>query len=263
MLTKLLKYDTFKMIKNMMAFYVLSIIFSTMYRLIGLFNETTIIITIKNVLLGCTIAMIVNIVINTIIRSFVRFKESLYGDEAYLTHTLPVSKTTIYESKFIQTIIFTVGSLIVALVSAFIAFYTYELWDKLKISAQAISTGLDVKTVFILIGLAAIIIIEAIDIIEAGYLGIILGHKSNTKRVPLSFVYGFIVYYLSQFIMLGFIFIVGIFDKNIMSIFTSNAIITGSNLIKFFILTAIAYTLSIAIINICCVKLLNKGVNIE
>ena len=55
-------------------------------------------------------SMVASILINTMMRSWIRFRDSIYKDESYLTHTLPVTKNNIYNSKFLQTLIFFVIS---------------------------------------------------------------------------------------------------------------------------------------------------------
>ena len=92
MLIKLLKYDLKYMIKNMCVFYILSIFFAITTRLLSLPEQTVIISILSKISSGCMIAMIANIIINVMMRSWVRFRDSLYKDEAYLTHTLPVTK---------------------------------------------------------------------------------------------------------------------------------------------------------------------------
>ena len=72
--------------------------------------------------------MVVSTIINTIMRSWVRFRDSLYKDEAYLTHTLPVTKKELYNSKFIQTLIFFIIGFIIVLISLFITYYSKENW---------------------------------------------------------------------------------------------------------------------------------------
>ena len=81
---------------------------------------------------GCMIAMIANVVINVMIRSWVRFRDSIYKDEAYLTHTLPVTKNDLYNSKLIQTFIFFFIGFAVVLLSLFIAYYTPDTWMIIK-----------------------------------------------------------------------------------------------------------------------------------
>ena len=48
---------------------------------------------------GTAISMMFSIVINNLMRLWVRFKNNFYGDESYLTHTLPIDKKTLYLSK--------------------------------------------------------------------------------------------------------------------------------------------------------------------
>ena len=106
MLSKLLKYDLKYMIKNMTVFYVLAIFFSITTRILFNMNQSVIIIIIGQISVGCMFAMVANILINTMMRSWVRFRDSIYKDEGYLTNTLPVTKNDIYNSKFIQTLLF-------------------------------------------------------------------------------------------------------------------------------------------------------------
>ena len=106
MLVKLLKYDLKYMVKNMSIFYILAVFFAITTRILFSINQTTIINVISQISVGCMFAMLANILINTMMRSWVRFRDSIYKDEAYLTHTLPVTKNNIYNSKFIQTLVF-------------------------------------------------------------------------------------------------------------------------------------------------------------
>ena len=103
MLIKLLKYDLKYMIRNMNVFYILSIFFAITTRLLSLPEQSIMIGILSKISSGCLIAMIANVIINIMMRSWVRFRDSLYKDEAYLTHTLPVTKSELYNSKFIQT----------------------------------------------------------------------------------------------------------------------------------------------------------------
>ena len=132
MLIKLLKYDLKYMIKNMCVFYILSIFFAIITRLLSLPEQTVMIRILSKISSGCMIAMIANIVINVMMRSWVRFRDSLYKDEAYLTHTLPVTKNDLYNSKFIQTLIFFFIGFIIVLLSLFVAYYTPDTWQVIK-----------------------------------------------------------------------------------------------------------------------------------
>jgi len=124
MLNKLLKYDLKYMIKNMSIFYILTIFFAITTRILFSLEQTVMINIISQISVGCLFAMLANTLINVMMRSWVRFRDSIYKDEAYLTHTLPVTKNDIYNSKFIQTLIFFIVSFAVIIISLFITYYT-------------------------------------------------------------------------------------------------------------------------------------------
>ena len=263
MLNKLLKYDLKYMIKNMSIFYILTIFFAITTRILFSLEQTIIVNILGQISVGCMFAMLVNILINTIMRSWVRFTDSIYKDEAYLTHTLPVTKNDIYNSKFIQTLIFFIVGFLVILLSLFIAYYTKDRWIMLKDLISTITTGLEFNTMLFVISFIVIIFLEIFNAIQCGFLGIILGHKKNNNKVVLSVLFGFIAYLLSQGIVLLLIFIVGLFNSGIMNLFTSNILLDTSSFKLLIVLASIVYLLIITLMSIVCKKEFNKGVNIE
>ena len=174
MLNKLLKYDLKYMMKNMVVFYILAIFFAITTRILFSINQSVIINIISQISVGCMFSMLANILINVIMRSWVRFRDSIYKDEAYLTHTLPVTKNDIYTSKFIQTLIFFTVSFIVVLLSLFIAYYTKDRWIMLKDLISSITTGLNFNTTLFVISFITIIFLEVFNAIQSGFLGIII-----------------------------------------------------------------------------------------
>ena len=69
MLIKLLKYDLKYMIKNMSIFYILSIFFALTTRILFNMEQSIIINIIGQISVGCMFAMVINTLINTIMRS--------------------------------------------------------------------------------------------------------------------------------------------------------------------------------------------------
>jgi len=263
MLNKLLKYDLKYMIKNMGVFYIFTIFFSITTRILFSLEQTIIVNILGQISVGCMFAMIVNVLINTMMRSWVRFRDSIYKDEAYLTHTLPVTKKSIYNSKFIQTLIFFIFGFLVILLSLFITYYTKDRWLELKYLISNITTGLEFDTTLFVISFIAIIFLEIFNAIQCGFLGIILGYKKNNNKVGLSVLFGFITYLLSQSIVLLAVFIFGLFNSSIMNLFTSNILLDTSSFKLLIILAIIIYLLIIILMSIMCKKEFNKGVNIE
>ena len=263
MLNKLLKYDLKYMIKNMSIFYILAIFFSLTTRILFSLKETVIINIIGQISVGCMFAMLANILINTMMRSWVRFRDSIYKDESYLTHTLPVTKNEIYNSKFIETLVFFILGFMIIIFCLFIAYYTKDRWLLLKSYIDTITIGLDFNAVLFVISMLGVIFLEIFNAIQCGFLGIILGYKKNNNKIAVSVLFGFISYLLSQGIVLLLLFIVGLFNPSIMNLFKSNILIDTSSFKLLIILSIILYLLIIFLISIICKKEFSKGVNIE
>lgn len=262
MLMKLLKYDLKNMYKFLVVFYILSIFFALTTRLFFSIDDTTIIKIIGQISVGCMFAMIANIFINNIMRCFVRFRDTLYKDESYLTHTLPIKKSEIYNSKFILSFITLLSSFLVILLTLFIAYFSEEkiLW--LKNMINSFITNADISVTMFIISIIVILFLELFSGIQSGYIGIILGYKKNNKKIGFSILYGFIYYILTQLFVLLVIRIIAIFNSDIMSLFTSNNI--DMNLLKLLIILSIViYVVIIIVSNLIAQKIFKKGVNVE
>ena len=121
MLKKLLKYDLKWILKVEYIWSVITIIFAILTRLTSLLNESVITSIIKSVLTSITITGMLNVLFNGIIRTWIRVRNNLYKDEAYLTHTLPVESKTILSSKVLSGIITMLfGILIIIILSKII-----------------------------------------------------------------------------------------------------------------------------------------------
>ena len=264
MLNKLLKYDLKYMIRNMSVFYILAIFFAIVTRILFSVNQSAIISIISQITLGCMFSMVASVLMNTMLRSWIRFRDSLYKDEAYLTHTLPVTKNNIYNSKFIQTLIFFFVGFIVILLSLFIVYYSKENWLVITNYIKTITIGLNMSTVFF-IGIAIILIfLEVFNAIQCGFLGIILGHKKNNAKIGYSVLFGFIIYLVAQTMVLGLVFVYGLFDPSVMGLFETGKVLVDVNAFKLLgVLASILYLVIIFGMSIICKKLLNKGINIE
>ena len=102
-----------------------------------------------------------------------------------------------------------------------------------------------------------------ICIIQAGYTGMILGHRKNSNKIVYSVIIGVVTYLVSQMITLLFLFVAGIFDKNIMLLFTTNNLSSASLITKIIYIAMIAYLSLLVIYYIFNKRTFNKGVNVE
>ena len=131
MLGKLLKYDLKDLLKSISVFYILSFIGAVLTRIFCSVTNTIIIEIIKQVCMGFMFSMLASSLINTLMRNWVRFKQTLYGDESYLTHTLPVTKKEIIISKLLLGFINMFITFVVIIISLLIAFYTKEIYTNI------------------------------------------------------------------------------------------------------------------------------------
>ena len=263
MLNKLLKYDLKDMFKFLVIFYSIGIFFSILTRIFLNIENSFIMTIIGQICSGVTISMIFNILINNLMRIWVRFKNSFYNDESYLTHTLPIEKNTLYLSKILATIITVFTSTIVIMFMLFIAYYNKENITSLKNMLLPLADIYDTTLVKILFAFFLVFFLEFANILQSGFTGIILGHKMNSGKLGFSVLFGFISYMITQVFAIFMIFIVGLFNENIMNLFHTTTFINVETIKIIIYLAIFIYTVSLIIVYFINQYLFKQGVNVE
>lgn len=259
MLGKLLKYDLKNTFKFLSIFYILAIIFSILTRVFLNIENSMVALVIGEIFKGAAISMMFSTLINNLMRFWVKFRQNLYLDEAYLTHTLPIKKKTLYLSKFITGLITLFVSMLIILSSFLILFYTKELYE----TFNAFVLSFDISVPLFVLLFFIILFLQFYNILQTGLIGIVLGHKKNSAKIGFSVLFGFIVYTVTQFLILLSAFIAGIFKNEIMDMFVSSAM-PGIATIKTVIIICIAaYAIVITAGCLLNIKFLKKGVNID
>lgn len=262
MLKKLLKYDLEWCYKPLLVFYILAIFFSIIVRIVESIEQSLIVLIIDKICCGVVIAMIVNILINCFMRNWVRFVKNIYKDESYLTHTLPVSKNQIYLSKILTAIITLLTSFIVIVVCIAIATLNKNTWMMLKESIEQSAIYFNSSVFSLIFVMIITIFFEFLFMMMSGILGIIIGHRSNNLKIIKSIVIGFVIYMMLSSMSLLALFIAGLLNSDIMSLF--NNIEVSSNALKSMMFVGIlVYAIYNLVIYFIGNKLLNKGVNVD
>ena len=243
MLKKLLKYDLKYIYKVLVVFYILVIFFAIFTRFM-LYKDIAIIKIFGQVCSG--------IIINNVMRLWARFYNNFYKDEAYLTHTLPISKKILFLSKFLTSVITILGSILVIILSLFIAYYTKDNYNLLL-------NMVSFKTLILVI---ILFILEMVLLVLSGYFGILIGQSKNEKKMFKTVLYGFISYIVNQILFILVIFIVGVINKDVAVIFESN--INNFTIINNLLSVGVWYYFILIIVYYyLCLYIFNKGVNIE
>lgn len=258
MLGKLLKYDLKSTLKFISVFYAITIFLSVLTRFFINSESPFIVFLIGKILSGTVISMFASILINCVMRIWLKsFSRGVYGDESYLTHTLPVTKTQIYFSKFLTALIIAALSICVIISCAFIAYYTEARWEMLK---QMLFMG---DTGIITVLAAVLVFLEFINLIQCGFTGIILGHRQNHGKAGFSVLFAIIAETVSQIAVLIFAGCAALFSADFKQLFTATATLTQDVMYRVFAADIAIYVLIIAVIAALNVKLLKKGVDVE
>ena len=230
MLRKLIKYDFLWMNRNMVIIFTITVILSILTRIAS--NYTGI---------------------------WERFRQSLYKDESYLIHTLPVSKKKLYDSKTISGIGAILLSLVVVITCFFIAFWDNDIYEYFRAIFK------DGDMAFILLGILVTAILEAVYAVNVGIFSLVVGHRFNNARIARSVILGIFLYFALQILLLGIICAIGMFDDSIKAMFgdTSNVVIEFSTYRTLIIAADIIYLIFTVGLYFAGKRLFAKGVNVD
>jgi len=263
MLKNLLKYDLKWTYKGVIVFYILSIIFSLLGRVLTEIENSLILDIIGKICIGTAVAMVVNILINNLIRVWARFTRNVYKDESYLTHTLPVEKKTIFLSKVLSAIITMLTSAFIIVICVAICYYSTENIEFLKTALEFVASTYNSTVVAFLLVVSVVFFLEMIFALLAGFLGIIIANKSNKLKTLKSVIFGFLAYMLPQTLTVIILFILGLFNPDIMNLFNTTNIVDVETIKSILYVGIVIYVVYIISYYFIGKKLFEKGVNVD
>ncbi len=260
MLRKLLKYDLKSVIPFLCIFYILAIGFAGLSRFFLHFSNVLIWEIIGQIFSGAAISMMFSIFINTAMRFWVLFRQNLYGDPSYLTHTLPVHKRTIYLSKALT-----------ALIALALCFGVIGLTLIIQYAGTAFETVVGSLLVLfsknhpILCALLLlwVLFLQVTNILQCGLSGIILGHKKNKTKIGWSVLAGFGIYAIGQLLLLAAVGIIALFNQDFMHLFTTAQIVNIQDVWSLMVVCCVLDAGLIAGGYCLNLKWLKQGVNVD
>ncbi len=265
MLKKLIKYDLKDAFNKVILIYAtLALTLAGAYRLFSLFSEIFLWEIVAKICFGACISMAVTLIINVVIHAWVNFSLSVYSDRGYLTHTLPIKKSTIYTSKVLSSMICLLISVLIAGIAIFILLYsdkTVELYKQLSI---IVNETYEVGMVALFITIAIEIFFQTFALIQAGWVGIILGQRMQNGKRGFSFLFGAVTYIIFQWFAVVGILIASLFKEGMLkTIFTASDVIEVGVLKILLIGAIVIYAIIDVLAYLIAIKLFNKGVNLE
>ncbi len=261
MLSKLFKYDFKWMTKVTYIYALILVVISIALKIVESVDQTFLLVILDKILVSMFISCVVSILLTSSIRIWVRFINNFYKDESYLTHTLPVTKNELFNSKVLAGICSLLLSVLVIVICLAFVYLNKSTIEELKMMWDSlVATYNSVFAVLFVIGLVLLIILEIIYIMMAGILGITIGHRSNNFKMIKSIAVGLISYGLLSAMSLGVIAIVSkVIDYDIIGngFPSMNYLIgVGSAGLAVYLIYNIVYYL-------IAKKVFNKGVNVD
>ena len=263
MLGKLLKYDLKWIYKVVGVFYILAFIFSVIGRALNEIENSLVFSITAKISFGIAISMMINSLVNCLLRLWARFIKNLYKDESYLTHTLPVEKKDIYISKVLTALITVFTTIVVAIVCLFICFYSEANMEVLKTLLELAASTYNTTVLNLLLLITIVIFLEIMFIVLIGYDAIILGYKSNQKKMAKTLIIAFALYMITQVLTLGVIFVIGLFNPNVMNLINTTDIINIDAIKSVMYMGIGIYLVYIIFYYILGYIQLKKGVNVD
>ena len=261
MLGKLLKNDLKKNMRWMWVLFTSTLVVASLTRGCKELGQSLAFFQILGIFFDSVFyALLINSLIQPFLRSFINFTKSLFGDESYLTHTLPVTKNQILNSKYLTAIIEICLSFVCAICSLLIMFASSTMFNSLKLFLSTLISG-EFSLFLVLSIFVVLIIVEFIMFISIIFFSIIVAHKSTDKKVLKSFL----ITAVMSFISITVLAIIMIFVLLISGVdLTSKTLTLSGPILISIVLTGIFVYSGMAILfYFLAKKELNKGVNVD
>lgn len=251
----LIKYNLRFIYKQLIVFYIIIFSLAIIAKLTNLESPSFWIRFLHEFAQGTTFGFSFGMLINASMRMWAKYRYSIYGDESYLIHTLPLKRSTVWLAEFLTSLVILLLSGLVFLICAL---------GILPLSDFAAVWGdRDINFYVVLIILCVSIFLQVLFIMQAGLTGVTLGHLHNNNPVAHSVLCGIIVYLLGGFIMVGAAFLLSFFDTNLHDILFWGTFQNASDLCKLFYIIDTLYLIFIITTYFINRHLLNRGVNVD
>ena len=205
-------------------------------------------------------SLLVNIILQPFLRGFLNFTKSFYSDEAYLTHTLPVTKTQLINSKFLTSIIQICLGFITLVLSLLTRFASPKMFNTLKLLLSTMimekfSLGL-VLSLFVIL-----VVVEFLMFISIIFFSIILAYRAKEKRVLKTFGLTVAFSFIAIIILSVVMFIVLVINN--VKLTTSTLMLSNSAFLSVILTGIIVYSAVIILFYFLAKHEFNKGVNVD
>ena len=205
-------------------------------------------------------SLAVNVILQPFLRNFLNFTKSFYSDNSYLTHTLPVTKNQLINSKYITAITEIVLSFACLFISILIMYASPSLDDMLMMLLSTTVSGY--VSLWLAVGLIfTLIIIEFLMYISIIFYSIVVSYRAREKRVLKTFLTTVLMAFVAITILS--IVMVVVLLTNGVDLSTTTLILPNTAFLGVLISGIVVYTLVSIFFYFMTKHELNKGVDVD
>lgn len=278
MLAKLIKYDLKYLLKSVALFGGLLLICAILFNITGYheiiepgndawlgYNRPSMIIFLHTIFYNAIFVVVIWLILNSIMRIWHRYRASFFLDESYLTHTLPIKRSTLWLAKFLSTVI----TLLSVLAAIAFSFAVLSLSPNGKDLIASFGIFPHKPNPFYIVSYIITFFTQLLCATMCGLLGITLGNRAQNHRLRKSIFFGTAFY-----ILCGLTLIWGLLLLNFIPDFRAMIVDLDVNLstpyafdpilmIKLLSIVFIIYSALIATIYFSNRALLQKGIDVD
>ena len=261
MLSKLLKRDLKKNMRWMWILFVGTIVLAAVTRGVKELGENVAFFKVVGIFLeGVFYGLAVNLIIQPFLRNFLNFHKSFYSDESYLTHTLPVTKNALINSKYLTALIEIVAGFASLIVCILIMYAGPNFIQTLKLLLSTVITG-EFSVALALVGIVALIIVEFLMFISIIDFSIIIGFRAKDRKILKTFLITLGISFAAITVL--FICLLIVFSINGVKLTTTSLVISGSAFMSVLVSAIVIYIAVVVLFYFLAKREFNKGVNVD
>lgn len=261
MLSKLLKRDLKKNMSWMWILFVATIGVALITRGAKELGENLAFFEVIHIIFESAFyGLAVNLIIQPFLRNFLNFHKSFYSDEAYLTHTLPVTKNQLINSKYLTAVIEIVAGFATLIVSLLILFAGPNFIDSLKLLVSTAVSG-NFSIVLVLVLFVILVVVEFLMFISIINFSIVVAFKSKDRRILKTFLISMCCAFASLAVLV--VCMLAVLAINGIKLTSTSIVLEAGAMYSVFISAIVVYSAVSVLFYFLAKKEFNKGVNVD
>ena len=261
MFSKLLRRDLKRNMRWMWIMFVATIVLAGVCRGCSALGKNIMFFKILAIFFDSVFyALAVNVILQPFLRNFMNFSKSLYGDESYLTHTLPVTKKQLIDSKFLTALIETSLSFVTLVVAILARYATPTMMTTLKMLLSTAIVG-EFSVILVLTVIVLLVFVEFVMFLSIIFFSMVLAYRAREKKGLKTFLLTAAFAFASSTVLS--IVLVVILVANNVNLASTTLVLSSGTMLSVVIAGTVVYSLISTLFYLLTRREFSKGVNVD